>query len=357
MTTRTMSRLSRRIRAVFSSLIIGCLAATLVGAGPQATAQQVIGGHTYPSVTVDLSVLDELGRAPNLPQLYQQQARPYPYNYNVQPRFPTVTGSDSFAPAPRIVLKPPKPVRQSAPRTPRKKITPPPPRRTETRTVRRTSPEKPRATPKAKAPQPTRQEKRRVSPPPKPVVRTPIPVTPPPAIAPPPPPPAIASLPPRAPSKAVIPPPPPPPAAAPVTPKAKKPAPPVVRKTVTRPPPQPSKVAALPKGEARVKSGSMRRIQFPAGSAKLNSGATTELSSIATAMANDKALRIQLLAYAGRAGDSASQARRLSLSRALAARSKLIEKGIRSTRIDVRALGNKSAGGPEDRVDIIVTKR
>ena len=101
----------------------------------------------------------------------------------------------------------------------------------------------------------------------------------------------------------------------------------------------------------------MRRIQFPAGSAKLGSGATSELGNIAKAMAGDRALRVQLLAYAGQAGDSASQARRLSLSRALAARSKLIEQGIRSTRIDVRALGNKSAGGPADRVDIIVTKR
>jgi outer membrane protein OmpA-like peptidoglycan-associated protein len=74
-------------------------------------------------------------------------------------------------------------------------------------------------------------------------------------------------------------------------------------------------------------------------------------------MSRDQALRIQLLAYAGQASDSASQARRLSLSRALAARSQLIEQGVRSTRIDVRALGNKSAGGPTDRIDIIVSKR
>ena len=106
-----------------------------------------------------------------------------------------------------------------------------------------------------------------------------------------------------------------------------------------------------------MKSGSMRRIQFAAGTAKLAGGAASELTNIAKAMSADKALRIQLLAYAGQAGDSASQSRRLSLSRALAARSKLIERGIRSTRIDVRALGNKSAGGPADRVDIIVTKR
>ncbi len=74
-------------------------------------------------------------------------------------------------------------------------------------------------------------------------------------------------------------------------------------------------------------------------------------------MKGDDALRLQLLAYAGGAAQTPSQARRLSLSRALAVRARLIEKGIRSTRIDVRALGNKSEGGPPNRVDIIITTR
>ncbi|MEJ0067668.1 MAG: OmpA family protein [Pseudomonadota bacterium] len=61
--------------------------------------------------------------------------------------------------------------------------------------------------------------------------------------------------------------------------------------------------------------------------------------------------RIQLLAYADGTPESESQARRLSLSRALAVRSFLIEQGIRSTRVNVQALGIKTAGGPADRVD------
>jgi outer membrane protein OmpA-like peptidoglycan-associated protein len=89
----------------------------------------------------------------------------------------------------------------------------------------------------------------------------------------------------------------------------------------------------------------------------LSNKASLGLENVAAALSEDAGLRIQLLAYAGQIGDSPSQARRLSLSRALAARSKLIEQGVRSTRIDVRALGNKSAGGPADRIDIIVTKR
>jgi outer membrane protein OmpA-like peptidoglycan-associated protein len=63
-------------------------------------------------------------------------------------------------------------------------------------------------------------------------------------------------------------------------------------------------------------------------------------------------VRIQLLAYAKASSDGASRARRLSLSRALAVRAYLIEKGVRSTRMDVRALGDKFGDGPADRVDI-----
>lgn len=81
------------------------------------------------------------------------------------------------------------------------------------------------------------------------------------------------------------------------------------------------------------------------------------MDGIAKSMRGDGALRLRLLAYAGGATQTPSQARRLSLSRALAVRAYLIEKGIRSTRIDVRALGNKSEGGPPDRVDIIITTR
>jgi len=45
--------------------------------------------------------------------------------------------------------------------------------------------------------------------------------------------------------------------------------------------------------------------------------------------------------------------RRLSLSRALAVRAFLIDQGVRSTRLDVRALGDKTGDGPADRVDIV----
>ncbi len=72
---------------------------------------------------------------------------------------------------------------------------------------------------------------------------------------------------------------------------------------------------------------------------------------------DDPSLRLQLLAYAGGESLSPSKARRLSLSRALSARTFLIENGLRSTRIDVRALGDTATDEPVNRVDINVIER
>jgi outer membrane protein OmpA-like peptidoglycan-associated protein len=118
-----------------------------------------------------------------------------------------------------------------------------------------------------------------------------------------------------------------------------------------------SHVASLPSIGQPLKASTSTRIGFSAGSAKLNSDASARLQDVSASLKKNGALRIQLLSYAGAKDGSASQARRLSLSRALAARSYLIEKGIRSTSIDVRALGNQSGNGPTDRIDIIVTTR
>jgi outer membrane protein OmpA-like peptidoglycan-associated protein len=63
------------------------------------------------------------------------------------------------------------------------------------------------------------------------------------------------------------------------------------------------------------------------------------------------------MAFAQGTEDTASQARRLSLSRALAVRTYLIDQGIRSTRMDVRALGATADQGPLDRVDIVPANR
>ena len=73
-------------------------------------------------------------------------------------------------------------------------------------------------------------------------------------------------------------------------------------------------------------------------------------------MVADEKLRIQLLAYASGTAETASQSRRISLSRALAIRGYLIDQGVRSARMDVRALGYRSEEGPSDRVDVLLVE-
>ena len=96
-------------------------------------------------------------------------------------------------------------------------------------------------------------------------------------------------------------------------------------------------------------------VLFASGTADLNNDAKAALDKLAENLKGDEKSRLQLLAYATE--DSPSKSRRLSLSRALAVRSHLIAKGIRSTRIDVRALGDQVPGGEPNRVDLQITDR
>jgi outer membrane protein OmpA-like peptidoglycan-associated protein len=94
-------------------------------------------------------------------------------------------------------------------------------------------------------------------------------------------------------------------------------------------------------------------IGFAEGASELTPEAKSSLDEVAGRLRGDDAMRVQLLAYAQAIDDNTSRARRMSLSRALAVRAYLIEKGVRSTRMDVRALGSNVEGEPADRVDII----
>ena len=53
-------------------------------------------------------------------------------------------------------------------------------------------------------------------------------------------------------------------------------------------------------------------------------------------------------------GDKGSDSRRLSLKRALVIRELLIEDGVPSEKIDVRAMGGTDDGGAADRVDVFL---
>ena len=120
------------------------------------------------------------------------------------------------------------------------------------------------------------------------------------------------------------------------------------------PEPEPTVAALTP---AMTPTGEILSIPFVSGLAELPDSAESNLQAVAASLAANDSLRAQLKAYADGTTGSASSARRLSLSRALAVRSVLIELGVRSTRIDVRALGDRYEGGAPDRVDVLVTNR
>ena len=174
--------------------------------------------------------------------------------------------------------------------------------------------------------------------------------------------PAAAPAPPKAPKAAVqVAAPPPPPAAAPTTAGAAPPPPPSVS---TTPPTAPAPSVSPPATESasapmkfEVKPGRALRIGFGEAETKLPDTDKANLLILATAVRDKKDFRLQLLAYAGGKDLSTSKARRMSLSRALSVRSFLIDNGIRSTQIDVRALGNKTTEKPVNRVDLNLARR
>jgi len=85
-------------------------------------------------------------------------------------------------------------------------------------------------------------------------------------------------------------------------------------------------------------AGALGSIKFLAG--ELNAAMTTPNA------------RVELQAFGGTKGDKGSDARRLSLKRALAIRQVLIDDGVSPDRIDVRAMGGVDDTGPTDRVDV-----
>lgn len=167
------------------------------------------------------------------------------------------------------------------------------------------------------------------------------------APAPPPPPatrPEPEPAPPPAPSAATSP---EPPAPAPSAP----PAPPAAEE------PQPQATASLPPASDNGLEDGSYQVVFAGDASQLPQDASEPLRGIAAELKGKQELRLQLMAYAGGEVLSSSKARRLSLSRALSVRSFLIENGVRSTRIDVRALGDKTTEEPVNRVDVIVTEQ
>ena len=288
-------------------LFIICWAESVAG-------QTIVGNRNSASVSVDLSVLEHIGSKPNVPMLVQPsvrslllpntQPRPTP---NTQPLLMPngrLATEPYVAPRKRVLLSPPDPITGSS----------------QTKSAKR----------KIKTDRPS---KSKVS--------------------------NLSLIKPRVASPASPKPPPPPPKVTTV-PKSSAPLPLTAIKTpIKSPTPSKQKAAqmALSKANVVLKRGQQFRFNFANSSSEISEGAQTRLKSIAESLESDEKLRLQLLAYAGGEGQTLSQARRISLSRGLAIRSLLLERGIRSDRIDMRALGNKSDGGPPNRVDMIIKSR
>lgn len=357
-------------------LALGALVS--VAASPVA-AQMVIGG-ARPSVDVNWDVLDKLGPEPTLPGLVTRKPPPVkpvapadrgvvfkPYGggqseakAEVAPK--TVKAKVTKAAAPVTV---PAPVKEAKPVVEEPKIAeipgvppaekvsvapqPPKPAKAEVATEVPPPPKvaKPVVDSKVKAPA---EVPAKVEVAPSAVQFAKAPEPPPAVVVPPPLPPAPAPM--------VIAPPPAPVAPAPVVQAPVVQAPVAPAMPVVQPAAPPPQLAAVaPPAAGLIRKGDNLTVLFAVESEHLPDTARGDLEKMAQKMERDEGLTLQLLAYAAGDEANASKARRLSLTRALKVRTYLMELGVRSTRIEVRALGNKVEGGPADRVDLVLGSR
>lgn len=138
----------------------------------------------------------------------------------------------------------------------------------------------------------------------------------------------------------------------PVAPPAQKP---VVQATAPKPAPVPAPAKPAAPGSANLTKRSV--ILFAKDASEPAEGALGAIKFLAAdlnAAMTRPASRIELQAFGGGKGDKGSDARRLSLRRALAIRQVLISDGVSADRIDVRAMGGAEDSGPADRVDVYV---
>ena len=121
-------------------------------------------------------------------------------------------------------------------------------------------------------------------------------------------------------------------------------------------PPPPAQIAPqVPAPEAPAPVTANLRIPFGADQTDLSKEGSAALDSFLRAAYEAGAPAFTIVGYAAGKQDDPSVARRLSLARAMAARNSLMNNGVPSRRITMRALGSQAAGGPPDRVDVTST--
>jgi outer membrane protein OmpA-like peptidoglycan-associated protein len=115
--------------------------------------------------------------------------------------------------------------------------------------------------------------------------------------------------------------------------------------------PPPPVVAPLLKSAGS--GDTMGTIGFAKDMTELNDQAKSELNALAERIKQSQS-SVRVVGYAAGSADQASVARRISLSRALAVRAFLIDKGVNPLSIKAEAKGNQIAEGAPDRADIFV---
>lgn len=97
-------------------------------------------------------------------------------------------------------------------------------------------------------------------------------------------------------------------------------------------------------------------LEFDGTSSELTDGTQQKLVNLLPILKEDQNRRLAVHAYASGEDGSKSSARRISLSRALAVRSFLMDNGVKPTRVDVRALGLETDRKPLERVDLVFAR-
>lgn len=99
------------------------------------------------------------------------------------------------------------------------------------------------------------------------------------------------------------------------------------------------------------------RIPFEGDSVALPPSAPDTMKAMVAVLTKDERTRLVIYAFAKGDKRSPGRARRVALSRALSIRRYLIENGVRGTRAEIRAMGDKTRETPIDRVDLVLLKR
>jgi outer membrane protein OmpA-like peptidoglycan-associated protein len=96
------------------------------------------------------------------------------------------------------------------------------------------------------------------------------------------------------------------------------------------------------------------RLVFDGGQTDLTPADEAAIRDLARAIPAPAADSVNVVAYAAGKPDDPSTARRVSLSRGMAVRSVLMDSGVPSAQIYVRAMGSTGSGGPADRVELTI---